>query len=332
VSQFHFDPSTYDTLIRAEVPAYEELEDRVAHATAGVEAARILDLGAGTGETARRVRALHPAAAIVALDVSEAMLERIDLDAVESVAQPLQAPLPSGPFDLVVSALAVHHLDGSEKRDLFARVRDVLRPGGRFVLGDVVVAEREVAPLSVGYDKPDRAADQLDWLRSAGFDARIDWEHDDLALIVADLPSTPPGFGFAADVRVRFAETDAQGIAHNSNYFVWFEVARVEHLERYAGGYQRLRDLGIEALVLETHVRYLQPARFDDRLRIHARCVDIKGARFRYEYAVERNGEVIADGWTAHATVDAASFRPTRVPSWLIQALSSSSSLWSSSS
>ena len=65
---------------------------------------------------------------------------------------------------------------------------------------------------------------------------------------------------------MRFAETDAQGIAHNSNYFVWFEVARVEYLERYAGGYQRLRDLGIEALVLETHVRYLQPARFDDRL------------------------------------------------------------------
>ena len=66
---------------------------------------------------------------------------------------------------------------------------------------------------------------------------------------------------------MRFAETDAQGIAHNSNYFVWFEVARVEYLERFAGGYQRLRDLGVEALVLESHVRYLQPARFDDRLR-----------------------------------------------------------------
>ena len=130
------------------------------------------------------------------------------------------------------------------------------------------------------------------------------------------------GFSFATDVRVRFAETDAQGIAHNSNYFVWFEVARVEHLERYAGGYQRLRDLGMEALVLETHVRYLQPARFDDRLRIHARCLDVKGARFRYEYAVERDAELLADGCTAHATVDAATFRPTRVPEWLVEALS----------
>jgi acyl-CoA thioester hydrolase len=132
------------------------------------------------------------------------------------------------------------------------------------------------------------------------------------------------GFDFSAAVRVRFAETDAQGIAHNSNYLVWFEVARVDHLEQFAGGYQRLRDLGIEALVLETHVRYLQPAKFDDRLLVHARCVDVKGARFRYEYAIERNGVVIADGWTAHATVDAGSLRPTRVPAWLADGIAAS--------
>ena len=129
------------------------------------------------------------------------------------------------------------------------------------------------------------------------------------------------GFSFATEVKVRFAETDAQGIAHNSNYFVWFEVARVEYLERYAGGYNRLRELGVEALVLETHVRYLQPARFDDRLRVHARCLDVRGARFRYEYAVERDGAVIADGWTAHACVDADTLRPTRVPVWLAEAI-----------
>jgi acyl-CoA thioester hydrolase len=131
------------------------------------------------------------------------------------------------------------------------------------------------------------------------------------------------GFDFAAEIRVRFAETDAQGVVHNSNYFVWFEVARVDYLERYAGGYQKLRDLGVEAVVLETHIRYLQPARFDDRLRVHARCVDVKGARFRYEYVIERDGEVIADGWTAHATVRSSSMRPTRVPSWLQEAIAS---------
>jgi acyl-CoA thioester hydrolase len=136
----------------------------------------------------------------------------------------------------------------------------------------------------------------------------------------------PDGFRSAYDIRVRFAETDAQGIAHNASYFVWFEVARVDYLEQVAGGYPRLREEGIEALVLECHVRYLKPAVFDDRLVVHSRCVDLKGARFRYEYAVERDGEVIAEGWTAHACVSAASFRPTRVPSWLTESISSAES------
>jgi acyl-CoA thioester hydrolase len=130
------------------------------------------------------------------------------------------------------------------------------------------------------------------------------------------------GYRFSTPVRVRFAETDAQGITHNANYPVWFEVARVAYLEEYCGGYQRLRDLGLEAVVLETHIRYLQPTRFDDRLVVHARCVDVRGARFRYEYAIERDGELVADGWTAHATVDGTTFRPTRIPDWLRDAIS----------
>ena len=98
------------------------------------------------------------------------------------------------------------------------------------------------------------------------------------------------GYPFAAQIRVRFADTDAQGVAHNSNYFIWFEVARVEFLERYAGGYQRLRDEGIESLVLESHAHFRSPAFFDDRLLIHARCHAVRGARFRFDYVVERDG------------------------------------------
>jgi acyl-CoA thioester hydrolase len=131
------------------------------------------------------------------------------------------------------------------------------------------------------------------------------------------------GFDFSASIRVRFAETDAQGVAHNSNYYVWFEVARVEFLERYAGGYQRLRDEGIESLVLEAHARFLAPAVFDDRLLVHTRCLDARGARFRFEYAIERAGAVIAEGWTAHATVASATLRPTRTPEWLLLAIAS---------
>ena len=131
------------------------------------------------------------------------------------------------------------------------------------------------------------------------------------------------GFNFATEVRVRFAETDAQGVAHNSNYLVWFEVARIDYLEHHAGGYQRLRDERIESLVLESHVRYLAPAVFDDRLLVNARCLDVRGARFRFEYAITRDGAVIADGWTRHGTVDATTLRPTRIPGWLVEAVAS---------
>jgi acyl-CoA thioester hydrolase len=117
---------------------------------------------------------------------------------------------------------------------------------------------------------------------------------------------------------VRFAETDAQGIANNAEYLVWFEVARVAYLARFRGGYSSLREDGVEALTLEAHARYLRPAYFDDRLTVHARCVDLRGARFRFEYVVERDGACIAEGWTAHACVGAGSLRPTRVPTWLV--------------
>ena len=130
-----------------------------------------------------------------------------------------------------------------------------------------------------------------------------------------------PGFPHAAEVRVRFAETDAQGIAHNAAYLVWYEVARVDYLARFTGGYNRIRELGLEALTTETHVRYLGAVRFDDRLRINVRCGDLRGARFRFDYEIERiaeNGaETVANGWTHHAVVDRSTLRPTRLPDWL---------------
>ncbi|HLY85544.1 MAG TPA: thioesterase family protein [Gaiellaceae bacterium] len=134
------------------------------------------------------------------------------------------------------------------------------------------------------------------------------------------------GFTFSVPIRVRFADTDAQGVVHNSQYLVWFEVARVEYLREFAGGYQTLRDQGIEAFVLESFCRYRVPAVFDDELVVHARCVGLRGARFRYEYAIVRGDELIADGHTEHACVDAATMRPTRVPAWLADAISAAES------
>jgi acyl-CoA thioester hydrolase len=129
------------------------------------------------------------------------------------------------------------------------------------------------------------------------------------------------GYRYSTEVVVRFAETDAQAIAHHASFLVWLEVARVGYLAEHAGGYRGIREEGIEALTTEVHVRYHRAAHFDERLRIWARCVDVRGARFRYEYRVVRGDELVAEAWTGHAAVDAKTRRPVRVPAWLAEAV-----------
>jgi acyl-CoA thioester hydrolase len=132
------------------------------------------------------------------------------------------------------------------------------------------------------------------------------------------------GFRFSTDLSVRFSETDAQGVVHNAVYLVWFEIARIAYLAQFDGGYQGLVEQGVDATTTEAQVRYLDGTRFGDELRIHVRATDLRGARFRFEYAIERTSEpggVVADGWTAHACVNAETLRPTRMPAWLAEAI-----------
>jgi tRNA (cmo5U34)-methyltransferase len=193
VSQYHFSPDAYLDEIRADIEPFDEFQEAVADATRGLAARRILELGTGTGETARRVLEHHPEAALVGIDESDSMLEHARRglpDGTELGVARLQDGLPEGPFDLVFSALTVHHLDAGEKADLFQRIGVVLRAGGRFVLGDVVVPDRiedAVTPLSEGFDLPDPVHDQLEWLTAAGFDPRVTWACKDLAVISADI-------------------------------------------------------------------------------------------------------------------------------------------------
>jgi acyl-CoA thioester hydrolase len=129
------------------------------------------------------------------------------------------------------------------------------------------------------------------------------------------------GFRFTTEVTVRFSETDAQAVAHHAAYLVWFEIARIDYLARFQGGYPALLEAGVDATTVEANVRYRVPARFPDRLEIGARCLDVRGARFRFEYAVQRDDVLVADGWTSHACVDSKTLRPTRVPAFLIEAI-----------
>ncbi|MHB1776186.1 MAG: class I SAM-dependent methyltransferase [Acidimicrobiales bacterium] len=143
-----WDPARYPAFTEV-FAGYGDLQAAVVAATGDLPIERFLDLGCGTGETAGRLLRLHHTATAVLVDANRAMLRaaRSSLPAPRVAAhrQLLEDPLPAGPFDLVVSVLAVHHLEPSEKAALFARIRDVLVPGGRFVLGDLVLEDDEAA-------------------------------------------------------------------------------------------------------------------------------------------------------------------------------------------
>jgi tRNA (cmo5U34)-methyltransferase len=184
MSGFEWNPETYLAQMLDEIPGYEELQAAVTAATEGIQATTVLELGTGTGETALRVLAQHPNARWTGIDASEAMLARARerLPGADLRLARLEDPLPSGPFDLVVSVLAVHHLAGDAKRALFTRIAQV---SDNFVLGDVVVPENpNEARIEIDweYDLPSSVADQLDWLREAGFDADAAYVRPDLAV------------------------------------------------------------------------------------------------------------------------------------------------------
>ena len=188
---YDFTPESYLAMMREAVPGYDLLEDETVAAT-GEGARSVLELGTGTGETARRVLDRHPDAHLIGIDASPGMVNtartNLPSDRVTLRIAQLQDPLPDGPFDVVVSALAVHHLEGSGKAELFRRVARTLQPGGRFVLADVV------EPVSPSYvvtaidpevDHPSKLDEQLAWLQAAGLSPEVTWTHRDLVVIVS---------------------------------------------------------------------------------------------------------------------------------------------------
>ena len=187
---YHFTPESYLTMMREAVPGYDRLEEETSAAT-GVGATSVLELGTGTGETARRVLDRHPDAQLIGIDASPGMVEvaraTLPADRVELLVRRLEDPLPEGSFDLVVSALAVHHLEGTGKADLFRRIASRLDPAGRFVLADVVEPvdpSYVVTAIDPEVDHPSKLDEQLAWLEAAGLFPEVTWTYRDLVVIV----------------------------------------------------------------------------------------------------------------------------------------------------
>lgn len=189
----------YDALRRRLVPVFDDLYATAieALALASRPPRRILDVGAGTGLLSEMVHAAIPDAELTLLDGSPAMLAEARVRIGESAAyleQDFAGGVPAGPWDAIVSALAIHHMPDEAKRQLFESVHEHLGPGGVFVnaeqiagrspiLDEVYAAWHRARSAQLGATAEEWAAAegrmafdhlapleaQLEWLRAAGF-------------------------------------------------------------------------------------------------------------------------------------------------------------------
>jgi SAM-dependent methyltransferase len=167
---------TYLNEIRAALPGYDELQDRAIEAIP-FPPARVLELGIGTGETARRLLARYPGAEVIGVDENTELVARAAELGMEVHLARAQEPLPDGPWDLVICVLSVHHLTAEQKRDLFRRVREQSRS---LVLGDQVHAEAHALEPEPGVDFLEHADELAEWCGG-----EVIWAVDDLAVVRA---------------------------------------------------------------------------------------------------------------------------------------------------
>jgi len=130
-------------------------------------------------------------------------------------------------------------------------------------------------------------------------------------------------FPFAHRQRVRFGETDLQGVVYYGNYLLFAEVGRVAYLRDLGIGYERdLLANGVDFTIGEARVRYHAPLRFDDEYDIRVRVGEMRHSSWTFEYAIDRaDGVHCADASTIQVMLDRKTGRPTRIPDALRQVL-----------
>ena len=134
-------------------------------------------------------------------------------------------------------------------------------------------------------------------------------------------PEDIPAAAVRTSYRVPYADTDMMGVVYYGNYLTLFERARNELMRATGPSYAQMEADGLMLPVVEAHVDYRAPARYDDVLEIAAWISEVRGVRCQVRCAVLRGGELLASGWTVHACVDAATRRPARLPAWFAAAV-----------
>ena len=131
-------------------------------------------------------------------------------------------------------------------------------------------------------------------------------------------PIPIPARAVRTTYRVPYADTDMMGYVYYGNYLTLFERARNELMRATGPSYAQMEADGLMLPVIEAHVDYHAPARYDDLLVVRAWVDEARGIRVKIRCAVFRSEEPVADGYTVHACVDAKTRKPIRVPDYLL--------------
>jgi len=119
-----------------------------------------------------------------------------------------------------------------------------------------------------------------------------------------------------ATVRVRYAETDQMGVVYHANFFIWFEVGRVELIRALGIEYKRMEvEDDCHIVVADAHCRYHQSARYDEVLRIRTRIKESRNRMIKFFYEVFRDSDntLLATGTTMHV-ICGSNGRPKLLP------------------
>lgn len=124
-------------------------------------------------------------------------------------------------------------------------------------------------------------------------------------LLLVNTPAVAPDVS-ETSVRVNYSETDQMGVVYHARYLVWLDIARTEHLRLAGMSYRELEEAGLRLAVGEISVRYRQPARYDDRIRIRCWVRDLASRRIDFGYAVERldDDRLLATAFTSLLALD----------------------------
>ena len=117
----------------------------------------------------------------------------------------------------------------------------------------------------------------------------------------------------SVEVRVIYGDTDQMGVVYYGNYLRYFEAARGALIRASGVSYGDIERSGYLLPVIEAHVRYLQPARYDDLLTVELTVEKVRGASVRFTYRVTKGEELLAEGFTEHACLGPGG-RPARIP------------------